>query len=85
MVLMAGDHPIYGHIRCIYTVMANPSYICACTHTRLCLTVDSCVHEFELLLLYVCAHGLHMCRPACTSLCTLCACVLVTTLFCGCT
>ena len=23
-----GNHQIYGHIRCIYTVLANPSYTC---------------------------------------------------------
>jgi hypothetical protein len=22
-----GNHPVYGHIRCIYTVMANPTYV----------------------------------------------------------
>jgi len=23
-----GNHQIYGHIRCIYTVLANPTYVC---------------------------------------------------------
>jgi len=25
-VFLAGDSPYYGHIRCSYTVLANPSY-----------------------------------------------------------
>jgi len=25
-----GNHHIYGHIRCIYTVLANPIYVCIC-------------------------------------------------------
>ena len=25
-----GNYQIYGHIRCIYTVLANPAYMCVC-------------------------------------------------------
>jgi hypothetical protein len=25
-----GNHQIYGHIRCIYTVLANPMHVCMC-------------------------------------------------------
>jgi len=27
MVFLAGNHHTYGHIRCIYTVLANPTYM----------------------------------------------------------
>jgi len=27
MVFLAGNHQVYGHNRCIYTVLANPTYI----------------------------------------------------------
>ena len=28
-----GNHQIYGHIRCIYTVLANPNYVTFCDVT----------------------------------------------------
>jgi hypothetical protein len=31
-----GTHQIYGHIRCIYTVLANPVYIIYICHRQLC-------------------------------------------------
>ena len=54
-----GNHHTYGHIRCVYTVLANPSHMgsavlfrvwAVCflalpTHVHPCLHVDVCVHE----------------------------------------
>jgi len=42
-----GNHQIYGHIRCVYTVLASPShvqYVCTVLAIRLCeLSVCLCV------------------------------------------
>jgi len=30
-----GSHQIYGHIRCIHTVLADPTHMCMCIYTVL--------------------------------------------------
>ena len=41
--LWQGNHQIYGHIRCIYTVLANPKH-CLCATFKLFVTrVEPCV------------------------------------------
>jgi hypothetical protein len=43
-----GNHQIYGHIRCTYTVLANPMYI---AKSRLARTVyTQCIHFFRYFL-----------------------------------
>jgi len=37
-----GNHQIYGHIQCIYTVLANPMHVCL-LFVCLCVCVCVCV------------------------------------------
>jgi len=38
-----GNHQIYGHIRCIYTVLANPIYDCKIKEMTHLVQAVSCV------------------------------------------
>ena len=31
-----GNHHIYGHVRCVYTVLANPRHVAECRAVQLC-------------------------------------------------
>jgi hypothetical protein len=69
-----GNHQIYGHIRCIYTVLANPTYVywgrrVPVVSSAITLsTKKSSSHTFRLqvsIWLPLCARvpGLYLCRP----------------------
>ena len=55
-----GNHQIYGHIRCIRTVLANTTYHltpslsqgCACIHAGAAATLPECVCTFSRVCLY---------------------------------
>jgi len=76
-----GHHQIYGHIRCIYTVLANPMclsshmYVCVCVRAGVCMCVCVCVCVRVCVCMCVC-----VCACACVCVCVcvcLCACVCV--------
>jgi len=45
-VFWQGNHQIYGHIRCIYTVLANSTYVCV----FLSICTQDAALEFEHIL-----------------------------------
>ena len=49
-----GNRQIYGHIRCIYTVLANPRYAFTCLVSRHCqiFATDSETHTYPQIQIY---------------------------------
>ena len=49
-----GNHQIYGHIRCIYTVLANPTYVFMYLCVFVCACVRACVRACVCECVCVC-------------------------------